>query len=161
MIKNDHRRMEKLFDQLESGVGDSGALLSEIAARLTAHSHAEEQKVYPALTQADPTERGEVEHSLDEHHEAERLLHLLQSVDPADEDFQPMLAEFVDAVLQHVEEEETTLLPALADVCDARALQDMGTAFEQVRTAELKVAGFTDAATGNDTYAQARRRQPG
>jgi hemerythrin superfamily protein len=158
LIKNDHRRMEKLFDQLESGVGDSGTLLSEVAARLTAHSHAEEQKVYPALAKADPSEADEVEHSLDEHHEAERLLHRLQSVDPADEDFQPMLADFIDSVLRHIEEEETTLLPALAQACGEATLKSMGAAFEQVRMEELRVAGFGESAA-RDALAEARRRR--
>src|ERR1041385_6051361 len=54
LIKNDHRLMEKMFDQLRSGKGDRRALLVEVAARLAAHSHAEEMKVYPALQQANP-----------------------------------------------------------------------------------------------------------
>jgi hemerythrin superfamily protein len=53
LIMNDHRVLESLFEQVQAGRGGRQSLVEEIAARLTAHAHAEEQKVYPALTKAD------------------------------------------------------------------------------------------------------------
>jgi hemerythrin superfamily protein len=145
---NDHRRMERLFEQLQSGEGDRVAMLNEVAARLTAHSHAEEQRVYPALASADPSEADEVSHGADEHHEAEKLLHQLQRMEPAGADFEAKLEEFIDAVKHHVEEEESELLPALREAVDERTLEELGKAFENIRTQELKVAGVT---TGDET----------
>ena len=74
MIKNDHRVMERLFDMLKDPNSDRPALLSEVAARLSAHSWAEEEKVYPALLKADPSEEGQVYHggSMDDRRRRQR-----------------------------------------------------------------------------------------
>lgn len=143
LIMNDHRIMEQLFDRLRAGDGDRKQLLDECAARLTAHSHAEEQKVYPALAEIDPAQREEVHHGADEHHEAERMLHDLQRMSPADGEFDDRLEDFINAVLHHVEEEENEILPVLRDALDADRLIALGAAFEQIRLEELAVAGIT------------------
>ncbi|MFF5232234.1 hemerythrin domain-containing protein [Dactylosporangium sp. NPDC000521] len=137
LIMNDHRLMEQLFDRLRAGSGDRQLLLDEIAARLTAHSHAEEQRVYPSL----PAEVAQ--HGADEHHEAERMLHDLQRMGPEDEAFNDRLEDFIATVGHHVEEEETSTLPALRESVDADRLIELGAAFEQVRLEELAVAGIS------------------
>lgn len=143
LIKNDHRLLEKLFDQLRAGRGDRQALLVEVAARLAAHSHAEEMKVYPALAQAEPDEHGEVEHGAEEHHEAEQMLHRLMAMRPDDAEFGPSLTQFVDAVLHHVREEEDELLPALQQAVDTTELEALGREFDEIRTKELEIAGIS------------------
>jgi hemerythrin superfamily protein len=137
LIMNDHRVMEQLFDRLRTGAGDRQLLLDEIAARLTAHSHAEELQVYPSL----PTD--EAHHGADEHHEAERMLHDLQRMGPDDEAFAERLDDFIAAVGHHVEEEETTVLPTLRDAVGDAKLIEIGAAFERVRLEELAVAGIS------------------
>jgi hemerythrin superfamily protein len=147
LIKNDHRLFEKLFDRLKSGRGDRQALLIEVAARLAAHSHAEEMKVYPALAEMKPGERREVEHGAEEHHEAEQMLHRLMAMEPDDPEFESGLARFVEAVQHHVQEEETELLPALRQAVDAAKLEELGQAFEEIRHRELEIAGISDRST--------------
>jgi hemerythrin superfamily protein len=142
LIKNDHRLFEKLFDRLKSGRGDRQALLVEVAARLAAHSHAEEMKVYPALADAKPGERREVEHGAQEHHEAEQMLHHLMAMEPNDPEFESVLTQFVDAVQHHIAEEENELLPALQRAVDAAKLEELGEAFREIRTRELMIAGI-------------------
>src|SRR3954467_7493877 len=143
VIKNDHRLLEGLFDRLRSGQGDRQALLVEVAARLAAHSHAEEMKVYRALAQAESGERGEVEHGAEEHHEAEQMLHRIMAMKPNDPEFESGLTQFVDAVLHHVQEEESELLPALQQAVDADKLDELGQSFEEIRAKELEIAGIT------------------
>lgn len=137
LIMNDHRVMEQLLERLRAGTGDPQLLLDEVAARLTAHSHAEELRVYPAL----PPDLAH--HGADEHHEAERMLHDLQRMGPQDEAFADRLDDFFAAVVHHVEEEETTVLPALRDAVGGDRLIELGAAFEQVRLEELAVAGIS------------------
>jgi hemerythrin superfamily protein len=148
LIMNDHRLMEQLFDRLKSGDGDRRTLLAETAARLAAHSHAEEQKVYPALANADPGEFGEVQHAVEEHHDADVMLHRLQSMEPDDPAFTMVLEKFVGAVLHHVEQEERELLPALQEAVDRETLEELGAAFEEVRAHELEVAGMGRGSPG-------------
>src|SRR5262245_47174807 len=137
LITTDHRMMEQLFERMRAGDGDRQLLLDECAARLTAHSHAEEQKVYPHLPSPD-----EAHHGADEHHEAERLLHDLQRISPEGPDFDDKLEEFITAVRRHVEHEEAVLLPELREALSPERLDELGAAFEEVRIAELAVAGI-------------------
>ncbi|MEV6932379.1 hemerythrin domain-containing protein [Dactylosporangium sp. NPDC051485] len=142
LITNDHRIMEQLFERLRSGEGHRQLLLDECAARLTAHSHAEEQKVYPVLAELDAGAREEAHRGADEHHEAERLLHDLQRISPAGPDFDDRLDAFIAVVRHHVEHEEAELLPALREALTPQRLAEVGAAFEEVRIIELAVAGI-------------------
>jgi hemerythrin superfamily protein len=152
LIKNDHRVLEGLFEQIKSGTGDRRALVEEIAARLTAHSRAEEQKVYPAIKKTAPDEKDEVDHAYHEHEEAEELLeNSLQKIDSPD--FEQVFTEFVEAVKHHVEEEETEILPALQKAADKQTLEQLGQAFEQTRVEELRKAGVDESAAA---YAKGR-----
>jgi hemerythrin superfamily protein len=143
LIKQDHRVLEELFQQVKAGKGDRYSLLEEIAALLGAHARAEEQEVYPVITKSAPGSRNEVEHSYHEHDEAEELLeNALQSVDTAE--FDAIFAEFVAAVAHHVEEEETQVLPALEKALDRATLVQLGDAFARARAQELDKNGFDD-----------------
>lgn len=148
LIKNDHRVMERLFEQMKSRKGDRAALLKECVARLSAHSWAEEERVYPAIVQADPPEQGEVYHGVEEHHEAEQLMHKLEEMDPTSAEFESTLEEFIEAVTHHVEEEETKILPALAESVGPDRLIELGAAFEERRLAVLTEHGFSDGEPG-------------
>ena len=160
VITNDHRLMEQIFRQLEAGTGDREALLMECAARLTAHSHAEEQQVYPAIAEIDPTEAGEVFEGADEHHKAEMMLLNLQHVDLKSPEFNEKLREFTSAVRRHIEHEESEILPALKRAVDRKRLEQLAAAFERVRLEELKIAGLPsslDRMTREELYEMARK----
>ncbi|MGN9911514.1 hemerythrin domain-containing protein [Phytohabitans sp. LJ34] len=150
LIKNDHRVMERLFERMRTEKKQRAALVKECIARLSAHSWAEEEKVYPVLVQADPPERGEVYHGVEEHHEAEQLLHKLEEADPNSDRFEAVLSELTEAVLHHVEEEETKILPALAESVDQARLVQLGADFEERRMAVLTEHGFGDAGTRSE-----------
>lgn len=79
-IRKDHRLFEALFTRMRSGEGDVVALLDEVRVRLTAHSRAEEDHVYPAVIDRDPAESDEVYHGYVEHHEAEAILYRLMGM---------------------------------------------------------------------------------
>jgi hemerythrin superfamily protein len=140
--------LEQLFEKMRSQKKERAALVAECVARLSAHSWAEEERVYPAVIHADPPEEGEVYHGVEEHHEAEQLLHQLQQVDPQSVEFDAVLAEFVAAVKHHVEEEESKILPALAESVDRSRLGELGAAFEERRIAILTEHGIGGEAGG-------------
>jgi hemerythrin superfamily protein len=158
VIMDDHRVLEQLFERLKAGNGDRRALVAEVKARLTAHSEAEESQVYPAIKDADPDEADEVDHAYDEHEEADRLLLQVQAAEPGSSEFDRALTAFVDAVKHHVEEEESEVLPALAQAVDRRTLERLGARFEEVRLAMLAKAGIGTAdASKSELYEQARQ----
>jgi hemerythrin superfamily protein len=149
LIKNDHRVMETLFEMLQDPNRDRPALVAEVAARLSAHAWAEEERVYPALLKAEPGQEQEVYHGVEEHHEAETLLHKLLVTDPASAEFETVLEEFVGAVKHHVEEEESEILPDLAEAVDQARLEALGTAFEERRLEILRSHGIDPEAVGS------------
>jgi hemerythrin superfamily protein len=152
LIMHDHRVLEGLFEQVQAGKGDQRALVEEIAARLTAHSRAEEQKVYPAIKKTVPDEKDEVDHGYHEHEEAEELLeNALQRIDSSE--FEQVFTQFVEAVKHHVEEEETEILPALRKAADNKQLEQLGEQFAQARMEELRKAGVDE---GGAAYAKGR-----
>ncbi|WP_190394278.1 hemerythrin domain-containing protein [Nocardiopsis quinghaiensis] len=140
LITQDHRRMEELFDRLQSEPDQRPRLLDEIEAMLTAHSRAEEDEVYPATAEASG-ERAQVQHSTEEHHEAEELLRRLKDCDPNSGEFDERCREFVDAVKHHVDEEESEVLPALRDAVSEKRVQELGRAFSERREQEMRRFG--------------------
>jgi hemerythrin superfamily protein len=154
-IMNDHRVLEGLFDELKGGDEDRAVLVSEVKARLRAHSRAEERYVYPVLVRIRPSESGDIHHGVGEHREAEARLAELESA--LDGDFSGALKDFVDAVRQHVKEEESEILPAIKESMSYRKRDELGRRFESHRISELKRAGIDDALTKEDLYIRAQR----
>jgi hemerythrin superfamily protein len=155
LIMNDHRLLDGLLAQLSADQGDRQVLVEEITARLTAHARAEEQEVYPAITQADPDQEPEVDHAYDEHWQAEHELAKVRNL-IASPHFGDAVTAFVAAVKHHVEEEENEVLPRLRKVVDAGTLQRLGAAFAQARARELAQTGFAtpDDAADPDSHAK-------
>jgi hypothetical protein len=160
LIKDDHRLLERLFEQLQAAGADRRTLVDEVAARLTAHARAEEREVYPAIKEADPAEGEEVDHAYHEHWEAEHLLGKVRNL-VGSPHFDEALTQLVAAVKHHVEEEESEVLPALEKAVDRETLVRLGEAFDTARQHELAQAGLAspDAlgdATRDELYEMAR-----
>ncbi len=136
LILNDHREMETLLAQLQSGEGNRPELLAKVDAMLKAHAEAEEHQVYPAL--ADIGAEDDVRDGLEEHHEADDLLEQVRSLGPDDEEFESTLQEFVAAIAAHMEVEESELLPMLKEHLSEERLQELGRAFAEARDTELE-----------------------
>jgi hemerythrin superfamily protein len=136
LIIQDHRDMQQLFTRLRAGDGDRELLFQQVAAMLTAHSRAEEAEVYPAIAKAG--ESDEVTHAREEHAEADELLTALKNLDPYSARFQELLTKLMDAVEHHMEEEESTALPALREGAGGARLAELAEAFTVRRGAELE-----------------------
>lgn len=161
VIMNDHRVLEKLFDQLLSGQGDRLALLDEVGARLEAHSRAEEDHVYPEILVEEPEESTTVYHGYEEHHEAAAMLYAIKQMEPDDPMLMTKLTEFVNAVRHHVEEEETEILPALAESAGQQRLAELGAEFEYRRVAELAKHGIEESPAAGPTSGGGRSSRGG
>lgn len=136
LIMQDHREVERLFDELRSHPEKRPLMVPTLAALLTAHSRAEEAKVYPvAREEADEAE--EIAHSQEEHAQAEQLLRRLTDADAESSKFDDILDELVEAVNHHVEEEESTVLPGMRERLDEDRLAELATAFAASRAEHL------------------------
>ncbi len=136
LIMQDHREVERLFAELKDHPEKRPLLVPVLTAVLTAHSRAEEAEVYPvAKDEAGETE--EVEHSQEEHAEAEQLLLKLSRTDPTSPAFEDVLRELVESVTHHVEEEESTVLPGMRERLDEQRREELGRAFAESRARHM------------------------
>lgn len=135
LIMQDHREFERLFAELENEPEKRPALLPVLATLLTAHSRAEESDVYPAAAGAGGSD--DVAHSQEEHVEADQILERLVACDPTSSEFADVLAELVEAVTHHLQEEEETVLPHMRETMPADRLEALGEAFLSARAAHL------------------------
>ena len=151
LIRADHREMRRLFAELTNPL--SRPLTAPVVlALLAAHSRAEESEVYPVI-RSETEATAEVEHSQEEHVEADRIAARLAVMDMNDEAFPTTLQELVKAVTHHMEEEEETVLPAL-DALPVDRQDALGKAFAAVR-AEYLCAGVSTL-TREELQQQAR-----
>lgn len=153
LIMADHREVERLFELLKNEPEQRLTTMPTLAALLVAHSRAEEAEVYP-VARDEAGETDEVAHSQEEHAQAEQLLERLQAADPASREFDNALAELVDAVSHHVQEEESAVLPGMRDRLDDKRRTELADAFASARAEHL--GEFAGEATRDDLVQQAR-----
>lgn len=135
LIMNDHRELERIFDQLMNQPDKRPSLVPVMITLLTAHSRAEESQVYPAAADAGGSE--DVQHSQKEHLEADQLAAAVAETDYDSPEFPEALQKLIDAVKHHVEEEESTVLPGMRENLDAARLDELGQAFLASRAEHL------------------------
>lgn len=134
----DHEVLRDALEELRTAKMDNRSeSLARIGLLLRAHSHAEEQHVYPALEVVDEEEKQEAQHGAEEHHEAEALLIQLEGCPPDSSEFESLRDKFIESVTHHMQEEEEQTLPALRQTIDNETLIEMGKAFEEQRLAEI------------------------
>jgi len=136
LIMDDHREVERLFDELKTHPDKRPLLTPVMCALLVAHSRAEEEEVYP-VAQSEAGETDEVAHSQHEHAEAEQLLAELIKADPTSPSYERLLDKVVGAVTHHVEEEESKVLPGMRSRLDDRRRAELADAFAASRARHL------------------------
>jgi hemerythrin-like domain-containing protein len=119
LLTADHRDFERIFQQLENlrGATDEQSvrrkreLVDEVTIGLVKHSVAEETQVYPEVEKK--IDKGEAEHSKHEHAEAEETMKRLERMDADDPGFDSAVAELIQEIRHHVEEEEGRMFTEL------------------------------------------------
>jgi iron-sulfur cluster repair protein YtfE (RIC family) len=112
MIRMDHSHVMTTFHQYEPDVSArvKKGLADQICVALEIHAQLEEEIFYPALRSVADTEF--VRKSVPEHDEMRRLINQLRKLQPVDSGFDEALYQLMNAVMHHVADEETMLLPA-------------------------------------------------
>lgn len=136
LIMQDHREVERLFEELQTSPEKRAGLVPVLTTLLTAHSRAEEAEVYPvAADEAGNPE--DVAHSQEEHILADQLLARLAGTSADSPDFEGALEDLVEAISHHVAEEESTVLPHMRENLSSSRLQELGDAFMVSRKEHL------------------------
>jgi hemerythrin superfamily protein len=129
VLVTDHRELETLFAELETGHGGPEhrrRLADVVIAELVRHAVAEEIYLYPTARRVLPDGDQLAERELGEHAAAERLMKDLEGLDATAPEFDTTLATLTGLVRHHVRDEESDLLPRLRHACDLAELRELG-----------------------------------
>jgi hemerythrin superfamily protein len=126
LLKQDHAKVKKLFEQAESADDrEQKTIFAQIKTELEIHTQIEESVFYPAMQRYDELKEMVVE-SLEEHNNVKTLLQEMATLSDS-EDFQDKLEELIDNVEHHAEdEEEGKMFPKVRELVSANELQKLG-----------------------------------
>jgi hemerythrin superfamily protein len=126
LLKQDHAKVKKLFEQAESADDrEQKTIFAQIKTELEIHTQIEESVFYPAMQRYDELKEMVVE-SLEEHNNVKTLLQEMATLSNS-EDFQDKLEELIDNVEHHAEdEEEGKMFPKIRELVSADELQKLG-----------------------------------
>jgi len=106
LLKEDHRKVEELFEQFEKakGEGRKQKLALEICTELTIHTILEEEIFYPALE--GKVDEDLLKESFVEHDAAKVMIAEIEAGEPSDEFYDAKVKVLSEEIEHHVEEEE-------------------------------------------------------
>ena len=117
MLKEDHEKAKKLFEDFESAEGRERGEIAKTAIReLEIHADLEERLIYPAI-RAEVDTADMMNEAIEEHHLVHVLIAELKKLKPGDEKFQAKFSVLSELVKHHIEEEEGEMFPK-AEECD-------------------------------------------
>lgn len=175
LLKQDHRIVEKLFDEFEEADDDQlQAIAERVCQLLTIHAQIEEELVYPQAKEAleEEEELELVNEANVEHQSAKDLIAKIEGMTPEDENFKATVKVLGEYVKHHVKEEENELFPKLKktelDLKDIGAqlfdrkmqlMQEMGVELEEEE--ETPTRKRSTGRSGRSTGAKARQARAG
>lgn len=109
LLEQDHRAVQQLFERFDK-TGDA-ELARRICQELRMHAALEEDLVYPLLEQRVDDELAR--QAKRDHRSAKDLITRIERLRIADGGLRDLMADLKDVVLEHVAEEEGTVLPKL------------------------------------------------
>jgi hemerythrin superfamily protein len=126
LLKQDHAKVKKLFDEAETAdEKEQKALFTQIKTELENHAHIEESIFYPAMDRFKEL-KDMVRESLEEHNQMKTLLTEMADLSDS-EDFQDKLEELIDNVEHHAEdEEEGKMFPKVRELVSVSELEKLG-----------------------------------
>ncbi|HEX8004595.1 MAG TPA: hemerythrin domain-containing protein [Mycobacteriales bacterium] len=138
-LREDHRRVEKLFKEFEKLEKNDGSaqqkrrLVGEIISSLTEHAWIEEQVFYPEVRRQVEDAEDVVLEGLEEHHIVKWTLSELEGMNGDEERFDAKVTVLIESVRHHVEEEEGEMFPKVREVIKRKALLELGEVLDAAR----------------------------
>lgn len=138
LLKQDHRKVAALFDQLEAATGKAKlTVFNEIKTELELHTHIEEKIFYPAVEEPEETHDLTLE-AYEEHDVVKKLLRQLSRAKTANEEWEAQAKVLRENVEHHVEEEENELFPKAESALGEEQIAELG---EQMAAEKEKKQG--------------------
>ena len=146
LLKEDHRKVEELFEQFEKakGEGRKEKLALEICKELTIHTIIEEEIFYPSIE--GKVDEDLIKESFVEHDAAKVLIAEIEAGGPSDEYYDAKVKVLKEEIEHHVEEEEKPKEGLFAQTREADVdLKELGerlAARKEALQAEIKATGL-------------------
>ena len=146
LLKEDHRKVEELFEQFEKakGEGRKEKLALEICKELTIHTIIEEEIFYPSID--GKVDEDLLKESFVEHDAAKVLIAEIEAGGPSDEYYDAKVKVLKEEIEHHVEEEEKPKEGLFAQTREADVdLKELGerlAARKEALQAEIKATGL-------------------
>src|SRR5947209_5591481 len=119
LLKQDHDKVEKLFQKVKGQQGDERELAEQIRIELEVHTQIEEQIFYPYLLEnGDEEIQDLVKEGIEEHRQVKVFLKEIQNLAEGSESLEPKLQVVMEDVTHHVQEEEGELFPLVLEQID-------------------------------------------
>jgi len=132
-VTADHRAVEALFADLDAGRGDRAEVIRVIVRELSLHAGVEELVVYPAARRRLADGDAVVAADLHEHQALKRVLVRLDGADAESSETATHLQEAKRLVVEHVQHEETILLPQVSSEFDEDERAELGDLFVKAK----------------------------
>lgn len=128
LLKEDHRKVAKLFKELE-GAGERAVktkenLFEQLKSELELHAQIEEEYMYPLLEEADETKDMTLE-AYEEHDIVKNLITEMEDEEIGSDVWEAKLKVMKENVEHHVSEEEEELFPEAEDVLSEEQLEQL------------------------------------
>jgi len=129
LLKEDHDKVKKMLDELEStterGVKTREELFTKVRQELEVHETIEEQIFYPALKNHPKTREITLE-AYEEHHVVDTVMAEIQELAYDDETWGAKFTVMKENVEHHIEEEEGEMFKQAKQVFDKDELTQLG-----------------------------------
>jgi len=135
LLEHDHREVEQMFTEFEQATSkeQKETLRDRIIIELVRHSEAEEQAVYPLIRKNIDNGDQIIEHEIDEHSKAERIMKELDKMSADDPQFGVLMQQLMTAIKEHVAEEENDVFPQFRTKVDKDELNKLGDTVERLK----------------------------
>jgi len=131
LLKSDHDKVSKLFEQAEATESDAKKheLFEQIKLELLTHTHIEETIFYPTIMVNEEIKDIVLE-GLQEHKQAKTLLREIPNLADGSEVFEAKFKVLMEDIEHHVEEEESDMFKKVRAAFDKAQLEEMGAQME-------------------------------
>ncbi len=148
LLKQDHDKVDKLFQKVKGEQGDPQELAEQIRIELEVHTQIEEQIFYPYLMENGNDEiKDIVKEGIEEHRQVKSLLKQIEGLTDGSESLDPKLQVMMEDVEHHVQEEEGELFPLVVEQFDGETLNDLGQELQEMK--EQLMGGKASGASGS------------
>jgi iron-sulfur cluster repair protein YtfE (RIC family) len=133
LLKEDHDRVDKLFQQVKADEdADHTDTFEQIKTELEIHTHIEETIFYPRLVEDGDEELKDITlEGIEEHRQAKMFLRELANLTDDSEKFKPKLKVLMEDIEHHVQEEEGEMFTMIREQFDEATLQELGKEMEK------------------------------